>query len=62
MLERKRLESKKISKTQAVTSQLEDNILDADDVHVGPRTTYRGSRTASGPTSAWRGATSATCR
>ena len=36
MLERKRLESKKISKTQAVTSQLEDNILDADDVHVGP--------------------------
>ena len=36
MLERQRLESKKISKTQAVTSQLEDNILDADDVHVGP--------------------------
>jgi myo-inositol-1-phosphate synthase len=36
MLERKRLESKKISKTQAVTSQLEDNVLDADDVHVGP--------------------------
>ncbi|HEX4433404.1 MAG TPA: inositol-3-phosphate synthase [Acidimicrobiales bacterium] len=36
MLERQRLESKKISKTQAVTSQLEDNILSADDVHVGP--------------------------
>src|ERR1700677_3165292 len=36
MLERDRLESKKISKTQAVTSQLEDNVLDADDVHVGP--------------------------
>src|SRR5579859_4416243 len=36
MLERKRLESKKISKTQAVTSQIEDNVLDADDVHVGP--------------------------
>lgn len=36
MLERQRLESKKISKTQAVTSQLEDNVLDADDVHVGP--------------------------
>jgi myo-inositol-1-phosphate synthase len=36
MLERERLESKKISKTQAVTSQLEDNVLDADDVHVGP--------------------------
>ncbi|HXO80093.1 MAG TPA: inositol-3-phosphate synthase, partial [Mycobacterium sp.] len=28
MLERQRLESKKISKTKAVTSQLEDNILD----------------------------------
>ena len=62
MLERERLESKKISKTQAVTSQIEDDVLDADDVHVGRRTTCRGSRTASGPTSAWRGATSATCR
>jgi myo-inositol-1-phosphate synthase len=36
MLERDRLESKKISKTQAVTSQIEDNVLDVDDVHVGP--------------------------
>jgi len=44
-----------------VTSQLEDNVLDADDVHVGRRTTCVASRTASGPTSAWRGATSATC-
>jgi myo-inositol-1-phosphate synthase len=35
MLERERLHSKKISKTQAVTSQL-DVPLDADDVHVGP--------------------------
>ncbi|WP_424811374.1 inositol-3-phosphate synthase [Roseococcus sp. YIM B11640] len=35
MLERERLESKKISKTQAVTSQL-DVPLPADDVHVGP--------------------------
>jgi len=35
MLERERLESKKISKTQAVTSQL-DIPLPADDVHVGP--------------------------
>jgi myo-inositol-1-phosphate synthase len=35
MLERERLASKKISKTQAVTSQL-DIQLDADDVHVGP--------------------------
>jgi len=35
MLERERLESKKISKTNAVTSILEDE-LQADDVHVGP--------------------------
>ncbi|CAO3451919.1 Inositol-1-phosphate synthase (EC 5.5.1.4) [Azospirillum argentinense] len=35
MLERERLESKKISKTRAVTSQL-DVPLDADDVHIGP--------------------------
>ncbi len=35
MLERKRLESKKISKTNAVTSQL-DYQLNPDDVHVGP--------------------------
>jgi len=35
MLERDRLESKKISKTQAVTSQIEHGI-DARDVHIGP--------------------------
>jgi len=35
MLERERLESKKISKTNAVTSQL-DYELDPDDIHVGP--------------------------
>jgi len=35
MLERNRLESKKISKTSAVTSQL-DYKLDSDDIHVGP--------------------------
>lgn len=35
MLERERLESKKISKTSAVTSQL-DYQLPADDIHVGP--------------------------
>lgn len=35
MLERERLESKKISKTQAVTSQLGHPML-ADNVHVGP--------------------------
>ena len=35
MLERERLESKKISKTNAVTSQL-DYKLDPDNVHIGP--------------------------
>ncbi len=35
MLERERLESKKISKTTSVTSQL-DYELDKDDIHVGP--------------------------
>jgi len=35
MLERERLESKKISKTNAVTSQL-DYELNANDIHVGP--------------------------
>jgi myo-inositol-1-phosphate synthase len=35
MLERERLESKKISKTQSVTSQI-DNGIAADNVHIGP--------------------------
>ncbi|HTW06861.1 MAG TPA: inositol-3-phosphate synthase [Acidimicrobiales bacterium] len=35
MLERERLESKKVSKTQAVTSQIERGIA-AHDIHVGP--------------------------
>lgn len=35
MLERERLESKKISKTNAVTSQLKHEI-DKDDIHIGP--------------------------
>ena len=35
MLERERLESKKISKTQSVTSQLQDRISDRN-VHIGP--------------------------
>jgi myo-inositol-1-phosphate synthase len=35
MLERERLESKKISKTQAVTSQI-DHGIEADNVHIGP--------------------------
>jgi myo-inositol-1-phosphate synthase len=36
MLDRERLESKKVSKTRAVTSQLELNDMDPDDVHIGP--------------------------
>jgi myo-inositol-1-phosphate synthase len=36
MLDRDRLESKKVSKTQAVTSQLENYELAAEDVHIGP--------------------------
>jgi myo-inositol-1-phosphate synthase len=35
MLERERLQSKKISKTQSVTSQISAGI-DADDIHIGP--------------------------
>ncbi len=36
MLERSRLESKKTSKTQAVTSQIEHGALPDEDVHIGP--------------------------
>ena len=36
MLDRDRLESKKISKTQAVTSQIQHSNLGPDDVHIGP--------------------------
>jgi myo-inositol-1-phosphate synthase len=36
MLERDRLMSKKVSKTQAVTSQIEHGAMPADDVHIGP--------------------------
>ena len=51
MLERERLESKKISKTQAVTSQL-DVPLAPDNVHVGPerfRALARGSQMGAYP-------------
>ncbi len=62
MLERDRLESKKISKTQAVTSQIEHAPLPGTTSTSAPPTTCRGWPTASGPTSAWRAGTSATCR
>jgi myo-inositol-1-phosphate synthase len=36
MLDRDRLESKKISKTQSVTSQMDHGVLPAEDIHIGP--------------------------
>ena len=65
MLERERLESKKISKTQAVTSNLTGalaGLTTAATCTSARPTTSRGSTTASGPTSASRVARSATCR
>ena len=63
MLERERLESKKISKTQAVTSNLTGHDLGATATCTSARrTTSRGSTTASGPTSASRVAPSVTSR
>ena len=62
MLERERLESKKVSKTQAVTSNLTGSLAGHDRTATStsvPRTTWRGSMTASGPTSASRVARSA---
>ena len=65
MLERERLESKKVSKTQAVTSNLTarwpTRSPPATCTSVPP-TTCSGSTTASGPTSGSRAARSATCR
>ena len=62
MLERERLESKKISKTQAVTSQpRRTTSAPATSTSARP-TTSSGSTTASGPTSASRAAPSATSR
>ena len=66
MLERERLESKKVSKTQAVTSNLTGELAGpapttATCTSARP-TTSRGSTTASGPTSASRVARSVTSR
>ena len=62
MLERERLKSKKISKTQSVTSQIDQGITDRRRAHrpVRPRAVAR--RPQVGATSASRAATSATCR
>ena len=62
MLERDRLESKKISKTQAVTSNIEPRPRRHATSTSARRTTCSGSTTASGPTSASRVARSATSR
>lgn len=61
MLERERLESKKISKTQAVTSNLQREFKTRTCTSARP-TTSAGSTTASGPTSGWKAGPSATCR
>ena len=61
MLERERLESKKISKTQSVTSQLSHDSAPATSTSAH-RTTSRGSTTASGPSFASKVVHSATCR
>jgi myo-inositol-1-phosphate synthase len=64
MLERDRLESKKISKTQAVTSNLNTPAgrRGPQCAHRARPTTCSGSTTASGPTCASRAGRSATCR
>jgi myo-inositol-1-phosphate synthase len=36
MLDRSRLQSKKVSKTQSVTSQMDGHLLDPDSLHIGP--------------------------
>ena len=62
MLERERLESKKISKTNAVTSMIDYELEPRATSTSGPRTTCPGSRTASGATSGSRARRSATSR
>lgn len=60
MLDRDRLESKKISKTNAVTSQLHTN-LPPDQIHVGPSDYVPWLKIANGPTFAWKGQPLAMC-
>ena len=62
MLERERLESKKISKTNAVTSQLDYELAEDERPRRAQRLRAVAARTASGATSAWRARPSATCR
>jgi len=60
MLERERLESKKISKTQAVTSMLGFE-MNPDDIHVGPSDYVPWLTDANSATSRWKAQPSATC-
>ena len=62
MLERERLESKKISKTNAVTSHARLRARPRRRPRRPVATTCRGCSTASGATSGWRARPSATCR
>ena len=61
MLERERLESKKICKTNAVTSML-DYELDADDIHVGPSDHVPWLHDRKWCYIRWRARPTATCR
>jgi myo-inositol-1-phosphate synthase len=61
MLERERLESKKISKTNAVTSQL-DVPLKPGNIHVGPSDYVPWLTDASGAISGWKARPLAMCR
>jgi myo-inositol-1-phosphate synthase len=61
MLERERLESKKISKTQSVTSQIDRGIA-ASDVHIGPSDHVPWLPTGSGRISGSRAVPSAMYR
>ena len=60
MLERERLDSKKISKTNAVTSQMDYDVEPRTCTSARP-TMCPGWRTASGATSAWKARPSAMC-
>ena len=61
MLERERLQSKKRSKTDLVTSQMAEKLSDAERMSA-PAISSRGSATANGATSGSKARRSATCR
>ena len=61
MLQRSRLESKKISKTRAVTSVVPHD-MDPHNVHIGPSDTWHGLTTASSRSCVLKALRSAMCR